>query len=457
MDEPRRPNEGTPNPERDSGAPDIVDRLAPGSDTIADVPPAEGHRSIAPPARELATEGPLSRDAARAILDRAAELMDAAEYRDAAVHYRRVVGFDDPAVTAAALFGLGQALYRLDQEDAAIATWESVLELPETPSTYRAWREIAAARVREGDLGGAIGAYREAERRAPAADKAEIQTRLGWLAKETGNVGASRRYFAKGRGAGPALPLAWLIMGATVVVSFMAMSQGGEFLFDALVLDKRAIAEGQYWRLLSVVLLHDPTSFLHLLFNMYALFIVGPVVEQLYGARLFLLFYVLCGIAGSVGSFVFGEGQLGVGASGAIFGLFGILLAASRAHNPVLDRRGRSLVGQIGMLILVNLVIGFVVPNIDNAAHIGGLVAGLWLGFLLVPGRVPTLASMWRKRPAGGEEQRPSMVLPTLGVAALAAVLAIGVAVGSAKWEGRGVRLGDADPVAVAALVVRDG
>ena len=92
---------------------------------------------------------------------------------------------------------------------------------------------------------------------------------------------------------------------------------------------------------------------------MYALYLAGPLVEQLYGSRLFLLFYVLCAAAGSVASFVFGDGSSSVGASGAIFGLFGILLAASRTHHPALDRRGRALVGQIGTLIVINLVIGF--------------------------------------------------------------------------------------------------
>ena len=95
---------------------------------------------------------------------------------------------------------MAQARYRMDDEDGAVRTWETILELPETTSTYAAWRNVAAARVRDGDLNGAIAAYREADRRAPPQDKAEIANRLGWLAKETGNVRASRRYFARGRG-----------------------------------------------------------------------------------------------------------------------------------------------------------------------------------------------------------------------------------------------------------------
>jgi membrane associated rhomboid family serine protease len=388
---------------------------------------------------DLTTEGPLSRLTARAILDRAAELLASGDFADAAVHYRRVVGFDDPAVTAAALLGLGQTLYRLDEESAAIATWESILELPETPSTYRAWREVAAARVRDGDLQGAINAYREADRRAPAEDKPEIANRLGWLAKETGNTRAANRYFARGRGSGPAFPLSWVVIAATVVVSFSAMSSGGESILRALMLDKAAVAAGEYWRLWTVTLVHDPTSLLHLLFNMYALYLTGPLTEQLYGSRLFALFYLLCAAAGSVASFVFGETQLAVGASGAIFGLFGILFAASRTHNPMIDRRARSLLGQIGTIIVINLVIGFsgFLP-IDNAAHVGGLVAGLWLGFLIVPGRVPTLRSLWQRPAAAPTEGTgaPTMLLPTLGVAALIAVLSMGVIAGTNEWRG---------------------
>ena len=120
-----------------------------------------------------------------------------------ASYFARVVGFDDAAITAAALLGLGEARYRLDDEAAAVPVWTAVLQLGETPSTYTAWRNIAAARVRAGDLPGAIEAYREADRRAPHEDKAEIANRLGWLTKETGDTRAARRYFAKGRGDGP--------------------------------------------------------------------------------------------------------------------------------------------------------------------------------------------------------------------------------------------------------------
>ena len=170
---------------------------------------------IAPP--RFPPRGPLTLDEARGLLDRGAELVSAGEFTTPTTTTGGVIGYDDPEVTAAAFLGAAQSLYRMDNEAGAVQLWEQILELPETPSTYFAWREIAAARVRDGDLQGAIAAYREADRRAPAADKPEIANRLGWLAKETGNVRASRRYFARGRGS--VMPLAtYVILGITVAV-----------------------------------------------------------------------------------------------------------------------------------------------------------------------------------------------------------------------------------------------
>src|SRR5690606_21968649 len=133
----------------------------------------------------------------------------------------------------------------------------------------------------------------------------------------------------------------------------------------------------------TVVLVHG--GILHLGFNMYALFIVGPIVEQLYGHARFLLIYILCALGGSAASYVFSDARWSVGASGAVFGLFGMLLVADRVHKPALTRNARNLTAQIGGLIAINLVIGFVATGIDNAAHIGGLLAGAVLGLVMVP------------------------------------------------------------------------
>jgi membrane associated rhomboid family serine protease len=172
---------------------------------------------------------------------------------------------------------------------------------------------------------------------------------------------------------------------------------------------------------------------IHLGFNMIALYIAGPVIERIYGSALFLLFYLLSAAGGSVASFAFGSDIPSVGASGAVFGLFGILLAASRRHHPVLDQQGRALVGRMGMLIAINLGYGFLLRDVDNLGHIGGLLAGLWLGFLLAPGRVTTMRSLWQV-PAGAEGDRPSAaqrLMPIAGVAVLVVVIALGVVYGT--------------------------
>lgn len=392
---------------------------------------------------DLDTPGRLSRDEAGRILDRGAELLQAGDFDQAFRHYRRVIGFDDPKVTAAALLGAAQSRFRMDDEAGAVATWEAILELPETPSTYYAWREIAAARVRDGDLQGAIAAYREADRRAPPSDKPEIANRLGWLAKETGNVRASRRYFARGRGS--VLPVAtFAILGATIAVSLSAiLSVDGALIYDALALNKPDVAAGQIWRLWTVTLVHggDPNdpifALIHMGLNMYALYLSGPLVEQIYGPLRAVLFYLVAAAGGSIATFAFGDAPNGVGASGAIFGLFGLLFAASRLHLPMLDRKGRRLLGQIGSLIAINVLIGFSIGFVDNVAHLGGLAAGILMGVAFSPGNVPTLRGMWQP----GSE-RPLAVrfigspIATAGALGLLVImLAAGLLIGMAEWS----------------------
>jgi membrane associated rhomboid family serine protease len=391
-----------------------------------------------PPAPDPSRPGRLSRDEAGALLAEGDALLAAGDYREAGARYGRVVGFDDAAVTAAALLGLGESRFRMGEDDAALASWKAALQVGETPSSYPAWRNVAAANVRTGDLHAAISAYRQAERRAPAADKPEIANRLGWLTKETGDVNGARRYFARARG-DTLLSVTTVLIAATVIVSLSAiLSSEGIFLYDALQLDKPAVAAGEYWRLWTVTLLHgspDPgffgASLLHLGFNMYALYLTGPIVERWYGPLRFLLFYLLCAAGGSMASFAFGGDAPSVGASGAIFGLFGLLLGANRAHRPV-DRQSRYLVGQLGMLILFNILFGFVVPNIDNAAHIGGLLTGLWLGAVIAPTRVETTASFLpRPTTAGSGGVGVPIALSILAVLAVLVVVAAGVFYGT--------------------------
>lgn len=378
----------------------------------------------------LQTQGRLPGDVAQRLIDRGRAKIDAGDPALAIPDFRRVIGHEDPAVTGAALLGFGDALYRLDEEEQAATAWEGVTELPENPFMYRAWRNLAGARVRGGELPAAIEAYREADRRAPAGDKAEIASRLGWLTKETGQSGAANRYFARSRGTS-GFGLAHLVLAVTAVVSFLAITNEQMGLFEALWLDRESIQQGQLYRLASVTLVHG--GFLHLVLNMYALWIVGPIVESIWGSRLFAMFYVLTALGASTASFLMSDGPA-VGASGAIFGLVGVVLAGTRAHDPVLDRRARALVPQLGMFVIINLAFGFLSTagglRIDNAAHVGGLIAGLWLGFIVPPGRAPTLRSAVQ-HPRGKTAER-SPLLIAAGVIGFVGVIAAGLAFGGA-------------------------
>jgi membrane associated rhomboid family serine protease len=387
------------------------------------------------PARARAPQGPLSPAEAADHLARADTLLASGDLQDAARLFQRVVGHADPAITAAALLGLGDVYFRASREDQALVNWRAAAAVGETPSSYRAWRSIAAELVRQNNLPDAIKAYREADRRAPSSDKAEIASRLGWLAKETGNAGAARRYFARSRGGGLPFSITYALIAITVVAYIVAPPDGSpDSIFGRLLLQNNLVAAGQYWRLFSVVLLHE--SPIHLAFNMYALYLVGPVVERIYGWLLFIGIYLGCALAASVASFVFtGPFDQAVGASGAIFGLFGCLFVAGRLHNPVLDRQSRNLAAQVGTLIVLNLAIGFTFGSgtIDNFAHVGGLLAGGWLGAVLLPRGVPTLASGW-VRTTGlplPTDPRAATWVRILAVAALLVLCVAGVILGS--------------------------
>jgi tetratricopeptide (TPR) repeat protein len=161
----------------------------------------------------LAHDGPLPRDAALAALDHASQLMSTADFVDAARLYQRVIGYDDPAITGAALVGLGEAWHRLDDDAQALATWEEATRLPDSAATYPAWRNVAAARVRKGDLRGAIDAYREAEARPGSRPP---RSRRGWPSKEVGDQGA--RAVFRARPGRPGL-FAIALVAATTIVS----------------------------------------------------------------------------------------------------------------------------------------------------------------------------------------------------------------------------------------------
>ncbi len=165
------------------------------------------------------------------------------------------------------------------------------------------------------------------------------------------------------------------------------------------------IAAGQYWRLLTACFIH--IGLMHLAFNGYALFSIGLESERRLGRGRFLLLYILSGLAGSVLSFV-GSDALSAGASGAIFGLIGAAIAYFAIYRQQFGQLGkRQLTGMV-IVAAYNLFWGLTTPGIDNLGHIGGLLAGLVLGWAYCPRYVVV-------RPTVGEEPYSVVVHPIVG------------------------------------------
>ena len=172
--------------------------------------------------------------------------------------------------------------------------------------------------------------------------------------------------------------LTYLLIGINVLV-FLGAALGGasatgggglggsQLLTDG-ALSRAAVADGEYWRIVTAGFLH--AGFFHLLFNMLSLWILGSLLEPAVGRMRFALIYFVSLLCGSFGALLLEPDGLTVGASGAIFGL--MAAAAVFARN-----RGLSLMESgLGIWIVLNLVITFTVPNISIGGHIGGLIGG---------------------------------------------------------------------------------
>lgn len=137
----------------------------------------------------------------------------------------------------------------------------------------------------------------------------------------------------------------------------------------------------QYWRLITPVFLHG--SVMHILFNMYSLFTLGPALERYYGRWNFLRFYLITGFTGNVVSHIAAPQTVSVGASTALFGLIAAQAMFLYKNRRIL-RNYKSALQNIGFVIIVNLLLGMN-GGIDNWGHIGGLLGGLLLSWLCGP------------------------------------------------------------------------
>ena len=139
-----------------------------------------------------------------------------------------------------------------------------------------------------------------------------------------------------------------------------------------------SVRAGQYYRLLTGIFLHG--SILHLLFNCYALYVIGTQIENFLGKFKYTIIYFVSGLIGAFFSIIFGGDSASIGASGAIFGLMGALVYFGYYYRVYLGNVVRS---QIVPLIVLNLFLGFMMSGVDNSAHIGGLIGGIFITMAL--------------------------------------------------------------------------
>jgi membrane associated rhomboid family serine protease len=163
------------------------------------------------------------------------------------------------------------------------------------------------------------------------------------------------------------------------------LAERGQFTVSGSQLHGTVVNEGfldratislahQYWRLVTNAFIHE--NLLHILFNMYLLYLIGTMLETSIGSARFLAIYIASMFAASLGILIWSNG-ISIGASGAVFGVMGAAAVEMRARGHRLSETG------IGALIVINLVFSFLAPDISIGAHIGGLIGGVIAGFAI--------------------------------------------------------------------------
>ncbi len=219
----------------------------------------------------------------------------------------------------------------------------------------------------------------------------------------------------------------WALLAANVIMWLLTTAAGGagdsDVLLDFGAMFGPLIASGEYWRLVTAMFLHAGIP--HLAFNGLGLIIFGPQVERAYGRVSFLTIYILSGISGSAASYLLNSISIGVGASGAIFGVVGALAAFLVTQRRVLGTVSQGTLYGLVLLLGLNLAYGLVTPGIDNWAHLGGLAAGFALGWALSP-KLRLVAQTIFGAPTvaadAGVPLRRWLVVPTLLILLVAAV-----------------------------------
>lgn len=178
----------------------------------------------------------------------------------------------------------------------------------------------------------------------------------------------------------PVITYALIIINILVFLAMYILGKGSEDSITLLMFGANyapLVKSGEYYRLITSAFLH--IGLLHLIFNNYALYVIGSQLESFLGKVKFLIVYLVSALCGNLMSMLFSTG-ISAGASGAIFGLLGSILYFGYNYRIYL---GNVLKSQIIPLIILNLAIGLLTPGIDNAAHIGGLLGGIGITMAL--------------------------------------------------------------------------
>jgi membrane associated rhomboid family serine protease len=175
--------------------------------------------------------------------------------------------------------------------------------------------------------------------------------------------------------------LAYVLIAINVIAFLAQMSSGGGIdgrsgsVYENGALYGPLVADGEWWRIVTAGFLH--AGLLHLAFNMYFLYFLGTLLEPAIGKVRFAVIYAVSLAGGSFGALLISPDAVTVGASGAVFGLMGAAILAMRARGIDPMQSG------LGMTLLLNLGITFLIPNISIGGHLGGLAAGFVTGYLL--------------------------------------------------------------------------
>jgi membrane associated rhomboid family serine protease len=215
-----------------------------------------------------------------------------------------------------------------------------------------------------------------------------------------------------------AFPATMVLIAINVVVFLVEIAQGAGGFYELGIsrfmanfgLYGPSVAEGEWYRLVTSGFLH--AGIIHIGFNMLLLFFLGRLLEPALGTWRFLALYFASLLAGSLGALILEPNSLGLGASGAIFGLAGATFVIARGRGM------EALAGQVGFLIVFNLIFSFASPNISIGAHVGGLIGGVICAGAIVAG----------EKGMFGRNRLPLEIAAMVAVAVISVVASLAVA-----------------------------